>query len=158
MARYVGRSARTVLVLSLLNRALQVETGDESMTEHLLCYDAALAGDLDFARTCYANVLDVLGLPDAERQELMIGAAFVLAKCQRGEPAAHLLGALAQRLDQDRPGSELEDAMLVRVRQMLEETLSPVILADSMRRGASMTAAQLDALLGAELGNALAPF
>ncbi len=119
---------------------------------------AALAGDFDDACAYYVNVLNVLGLPNTERQELMIGAAFVLANCQRGESAAQLLGALAERLDQARPGSELEDAMLVRVRRQLEATLTPVVFEDSMQRGASMTAAQLDALLGAELGEPPTPF
>lgn len=140
----------------LLQRGLDdaVRLNHRSMVAHIainLGHVAALAGDLAFARTCYANVLDVLGLPDSERQQLMIGVAFMLANSQRGEAAAQLLGALMQRLSKPLPGAELEDAMLDRVQQTLEATLSAAVVAESMRRGSGMTAHELNALLVAEL-------
>lgn len=140
----------------LLQRGLDdaLRLNHRSMAAHIainLGHVHALAGDIEAARACYGNVLDALGLPDSERQELMIGAAFVLANSQRGELAAQLLGALAERLVQGQPGAELEDAMLHHVQQTLATMFSIDTIEESIRYGGQMTANELDALLTAEL-------
>lgn len=140
----------------LLQRGLDdaLRINHRSMAAHIainLGHVLALAGEIVAARTCYGNVLGVLGLPDAERESLMIGASYVLAQSQRSQASAQLLGALAQRAAQTQPGTELEDAMSQEVQQILVAALPADTFAESTQRGSQMTIAEIDALLMAEL-------
>ncbi|MFN3981470.1 MAG: hypothetical protein ACK4SA_13915 [Caldilinea sp.] len=140
----------------LLRRGLDdaLRINHRSMAAHIainLGHVLALAGEIAAARICYGNVLGVLGLPDAERENLMIGASYMLAQSQRSQASAQLLGALAQRAAQTQPGAEIEDAMSRAVQQMLVAALPADTFAESMQLGNRMTIGEIDALLMAEL-------
>lgn len=147
----------------LLQRGLDdaIRLNHRTMAMHIainLGHAAALAGNLELARICYINVLDVLDLPESRRQEMIVGVAYMLAHSQRAEASAQIFGALTHGLARQLPGSGLEDAMAERVQQTLVAMLSSAAIEEAMQRSRSLTICELDALLRTELVKPAAAF